>query len=377
VFDYAERRARLAERMRAEGVDLLFLGLSADLEYLTGAERGVPNFGESSYAHGWVAGGFFRPDRDPVFVLPRMARWFELGAWDPPGELVVVNETDDGPAIFERVVRGLGSPQSVGVGNRVWAEAVLHLGQAVGFDTLRTGSPLVNELRRVKSAEELTAMSRAVETVEKTMAAVTSKVQPRVTMAELNEEVEHQLLAHGSRTPSFATHTFTGMDEDSLDATRETARVPMPEGTSVMFDFGGVVDGYCSDFGRTIYCGEPPDDVREVYEIMLAAQEAGRAAAVPGALAREVNAACRAPIEQAGLGEHFRHRMGHGIGMDVHEKPFISAEDETPLEIGMTFTDEPSIIIPGRFSVRIEDIVVCETGGGRKLGSYPVELVST
>jgi len=377
VFDYEARRQRLAERMRAEGVDLLFLGLSADLEYLSGAERGIPNFGESSYAHGWVAGGFFRPDGDPVFVLPRMARWFELGSWDPPGELVVVNETDDGPAIFERVVRGLGSPSSVGVGNRVWAEAVIHLGRAVGFDKLRTGSPLVNELRRVKSAEELAAMSRAIETVEKTMAAVTSKVQPGVTMAELNEEVEHHLLAHGSRTPSFATHTFTGMDEESLDATRETAHVPMPEGTSVMFDFGGVVDGYCSDFGRTIYCGEPPDDVREVYEIMLAAQEAGRAAAVPGALAREVNATCRAPIEEAGFGEHFRHRMGHGIGMDVHEKPFISDEDDTPLEPGMTFTDEPSIIIPGRFSVRIEDIVVCEPGGGRKLGSYPVDLVST
>jgi Xaa-Pro aminopeptidase len=206
---------------------------------------------------------------------------------------------------------------------------------------------------------------------------VTPKVVPGVTMAELNEEVEHQLLAHASRTPSFATHTFTGMDADSLDATRETAHEPLRENTAVMFDFGGVVDGYCSDFGRTIYCGEPPDDVREVYEIMLAAQEAGRAASVPGALARDVNAACRAPIEEAGLGEYFGHRMGHGIGMDVHEKPFISPEDETPLEPGMTFTDEPSIIIPGRFSVRIEDIVVCEESGGRKLGSYPIGLVST
>ena len=90
---------------------------------------------------------------------------------------------------------------------------------------------------------------------------------------------------------------------------------------------------------------------------MLAAQEAGRAAAVPGALAREVNAACRAPIEEAGLGEHFRHRMGHGIGLDVHEQPFISVEDDTPLEAGMTFTDEPSILWPGHFGVRIEDIV--------------------
>ena len=88
-----------------------------------------------------------------------------------------------------------------------------------------------------------------------------------------------------------------------------------------------------------------------------------------------MNVACRRPIEEAGLGEHFRHRMGHGIGMDVHERPFISPEEETPLEPGMTFTDEPSIIIPGRYSLRIEDILVCEESGGRKLGSYPPDLV--
>jgi len=110
--------------------------------------------------------------------------------------------------------------------------------------------------------------------------------------------------------------------------------------------------------------------------VVLAAQEAGRAAATAGTPACEVNAACRRPIEEAGLGEHFRHRMGHGIGMDVHERPFISTEDDTLLAAGMTFTDEPSIIIPGRYSLRIEDIVVCEEGGGRILGSYPAALVA-
>ena len=377
MFDYATRRKRLAERLEAEGIDLLFLGLSADLEYLSGAERGIPSFGEVAYAHGWAAGGFFPRDGEPVFVLPRMARRFELAEWEPPGELVVIGETDDGPAIFAKLARSLGSPSRVAVGDRVWAEAVLNLGQVYGFETLAPGSRLVNELRRVKSQEELDTMARAVTAAEQTMAAVTPKVAPGVTMAELNEEVEHQLLVHGSRTTSFGTHTFTGHDPDSLDATRETAHEPLREGTAVLFDFGGVVDGYCSDFGRTIYCGEPPDDVREAYKILLAAQEAGRAAAVPGALARDVNAACRAPIEDAGLGDAFGHRMGHGIGMDVHEQPFISPEDATPLEPGMTFTDEPSILIPGRFGMRIEDIVVCAEGGARKLGSYPADLVAT
>ncbi|MDX6411340.1 MAG: hypothetical protein QOE91_856 [Gaiellaceae bacterium] len=377
MFDYAARRQKLDERMDAEGVDLLFLTQSADLEYLTGVERDIPNFGEASYAHGWAAGAFFRPGAEPVFVFPRMFVAFHLRDQLPAGEVVTVNETDDGPAIFERVARGLGSPKSVAIGDRVWAETTLHLAHAFGADRLRTGSALVNELRRIKTPEEIAAMERAIRTVEVTMAAVTPLVRPGVTMAELVEATEHELRKAGSRCPSFATHHFTGIGDGALDSSTVTAHTPMAENTSVMFDFGGVVDGYCSDFGRTIYCGEPPEDYRETYEIMLAAQEAGRAAASAGTTAAEVNAACRAPIEEAGLGEYFRHRMGHGIGMDVHERPFISTEDETPLQPGMTFTDEPSIIIPGRYSVRIEDIVVCEEAGGRKLGSYPPGLVTT
>jgi Xaa-Pro aminopeptidase len=375
VFDYAERQRRLAERMDAEGVDVLFLAPSADLEYLTGVERQIPNFGEASYPSGWVTGAFFVPGSEPVFLFPRMFVAFDLRE-QPRGELVVVNETDDGFAIFERVAKGLGAAGTVAVGDRVWAETTLNLTRIYGAERLRTGSALVNELRRVKTAEELEAMQRAIATVEQAMAAVTPLVVPGATMAGLAEGVEHELRAAGSRTPSFATHIFTGLDETDLDSHTSTAHDPLAEGTSVMFDFGGVVDGYCSDFGRTIYCGEPPDDYRDVYEIMLAAQESGRAAAAAGTRASEVNAACRRPIEEAGLGEHFRHRMGHGIGMDVHERPFISTEDETPLQAGMTFTDEPSIIIPGRFSVRIEDIVVCEEGGGRTLNAYPAALVA-
>jgi Xaa-Pro aminopeptidase len=375
MFDYRERRRRLGERMQAEGVDVLFLAPSADLEYLTGVERQIPNFGEASYAHGWVTGAFFRGGTDPVFVLPRMFAAFDLRE-DPDGEVVVVSETDDGPAVFERVARGLGPAETVAVGDRVWAETTINLGRIFGPERLRPGSSLVNELRRVKTAEELEAMQRAIATVEQAMAAVAPLVAPGVTMADLAEAVEHELRVAGSRCPSFTTHIFTGIGADDLDSGTGTARRPLPEGTSVMFDFGGVVDGYCSDFGRTIYCGVPPADYLEIYDVMLAAQEAGRAAVSAGTPAREVNDACRKPIEDAGLGEHFRHRMGHGIGMDVHERPFISPEDPTPLQVGMTFTDEPSIIIPGRFSLRIEDIVVCGEGGGRRLNAYPAALVA-
>jgi Xaa-Pro aminopeptidase len=374
VFDYAARQRRLSERLERQGLDALFLAPSADLEYLTGVERQLPIFGEVNYAHGWVTGAFFRPGHDPIFLFPRMFAAFDLRE-EPQGEVVVVSETDDGAAIFEEIAKRVGGSGGVAVGDRVWAETTLQLGRTLGFDRLRAGTRIVNELRRTKDADELAAMGRAIATVEQAMAAVAPLVAPGVSMLELAEAVEHELLAAGSRTPSFPTHIFTGLDADSFDSHSQTGRNPIPEGTSVMFDFGGVVDGYCSDFGRTVYCGDPPRDFLDGYAAMLAAYEAGKAAARTGARAQEVNAACRAPIEEAGLGEHFRHRMGHGIGKDVHERPFLSPEDETPLERSMTFTDEPSLIVPGRWSLRIENIIVVEDEGGRNLNSFSDELI--
>ena len=359
--------------MREAGIELVFLPPSSDLEYLTGVERAIPTFGQSQYAHGWVAGAFIRPGRDPVFVLPRMMTLFDL-AGELPGECVVVGERDDGPALFERAARGLGGAGTLGVGDRTWAETVIHLLDALSPAQVVPASALVNALRRTKSPQELAVMARACGVADATMAAVAPKVVAGATMLDLAEEVDHLMRLHGSRVPSFTTHVFTGFGDgkSSADATRTA---PLEEGDVVMFDFGAVVDGYCSDFGRTVCVGEPEPDVREAYELVLAAQEAGRAALRPGVVASEVNRICREPIEAAGHGPSFRHRMGHGIGLDVHERPFVSEEEETPLEAGMTFTDEPSILVDGRFGVRIEDVVVCEADGGRKLSVFAPDLI--
>jgi Xaa-Pro aminopeptidase len=285
-----------------------------------------------------------------------------------------VSERDDGPGLFEQAARGLGSTTTLAVGNRVWGETVIHLQEAVSPERLVTGSSLVNELRRTKSPAELDLMERACGVCDATMATVAPKVQPGATMLDLVEEVEHEMRVNGSRVPSFTTHVFTGFGEGKSSAD-ETRTVPVEEGDVVMFDFGAVVDGYCSDFGRTVCVGEPDADVREAHALVLAAQEAGRAALRPGVPASDVNRACREPIEAAGYGPSFKHRMGHGIGLDVHERPFVSDEDDTPLEAGMTFTDEPSILVDGRFGVRTEDVVVCEPGGGRKLNRFPPDLI--
>jgi Xaa-Pro dipeptidase len=363
--EYAARRERLGVLLEARGIEAMFVPPSADLEYLTGMQRDIPPFGNISYAHGWVAGAFVAPGRDPQFVLPRMVVDFHLGGVAPDGA-VVVHEHADGRALFDQATRSLGSPGRVAIGARAWAETAIELQRALPGIELVEGSSIVNELRRVKSLAELELMSRACALVHEAMSATEPRVQPGVTMSELLEEVEHQLRIRGSRTPSFPTHIFT-WGEQPLDTGDATAGEPLTDGDPVLFDFGAVVEGYCSDFGRTIVCGEPPAGYAESHEALLAAQEAGRAAAVPGALAREVNAACRAPIEEAGLDEGFRHRMGHGIGLDVHEPPFLSVEDETTLENGMTFTDEPSILVDGRLGMRVEDIIVVADAGGEFL----------
>jgi Xaa-Pro aminopeptidase len=254
--EYASRRDRLGALLEERGVDALFVAPSSDLEYLTGIERDLPSFGNISYAHGWVAGAFLAPGREPVYVLPRMVVDFHLDGVAPPGAHVV-KEAGDGRASFAEAVRSLGELRLIALGQRVWAETVIELRQVVPGADLSEGSSLVNELRRVKSEAELKLMAHACEIARGVMDAVTPHVVPGVSMTTLVEDVEHQLRVRGSRCPSFPTHIFT-WGERRLDSGGPTKLDPLQEGEVVLFDFGGVVDGYCSDFGRTIPCGEPP-----------------------------------------------------------------------------------------------------------------------
>jgi Xaa-Pro aminopeptidase len=374
TFDFAGRRARVADRMTAAGVELLFLPISGDLEYLTGLARRVPSFGNISYRHGWVAGAFLRPGKDPVVILPRMITEFDLSG-ERPAELVTVTETDDGDAIFARVARQMGKVESLAIGARTWGETVIHLLRSLNGPRLSSADPLINPLRRIKSAEELERMTAAARIVDEVMAAITPKVLPGVTELDLASEINLQMSRRGSRVESFDTGVFSIGPQDERDADIRLTTQPIREGTAVSFDFGAVVDGYCSDFGRTIFVGSPDPEFRRAYDLVIGAQAEGIKAARAGATAAQVDRATRTVIEEGGYGKWFRHRTGHCIGLDVHELPFISEEDQTPLEPGMTFTIEPSIFWPGHVGARIEDVIVCEPSGGRKLNRCPEALV--
>jgi Xaa-Pro aminopeptidase len=374
VTAYQNRQRLLHERMEQRGVDLVFVPPSGDLEYLTGMLRRVPTFGNVGYAHHWVAGAFFAPGHQPLFVLPRMITEFDL-AEGAPGEVLTVAETDDPREAMAKALSRFGDPHTVALGNRTWAQAVLELQAALPSAAFTGAEELINPLRRIKTAADLATLTRACELVDGAMAAVTPHVVPGVTELELAEEVNHFLATHGSRTVSFDTAVWSMGPGDRRDATVRLSTNAVRPGTGVSFDFGAVVDGFCSDFGRTIFVGDPDPEYLTVYPLVIAAQAAGIAAVRPGVTAAEVHAATRAVIVEGGYGDWFRHRTGHCIGMDVHELPYISEEDHTPLADGMTFTIEPSVFWPGRVGARIEDVILCEATSGRNLNRHPNAMV--
>jgi len=371
---YKGRQVELSRRMQTEGVDLFFCPPSADLEYLTGTQRRKPTFGNVSYTHGWVCGAFFRPNHDPLFVLPRMVAEFDMphGAM---GEVVIISETDDGTGMFEKILKGFGSLKSVAVEERTWADTTLRIANYSGAK-VQNGSFLTNPMRRVKTTDEIELIKDACRLADLSMGEITKSVSDGITERELSEELDHLLHLEGSRGVSFDTAVWAmGASTDRGANDRERSSV-IPSGSSLLFDFGAIMNGYCSDFGRTLAVGKSDSELAEVYDIVIESAAAGLSAVKPGASARDVDRATRKVIEDAGYGDKFRHRTGHCIGLDVHEHPFISEEDDTPLEVGMTFTIEPSIFWPGRVGARIEDIIVVTENGGEKLNDYSESFVT-
>ena len=376
MFDYSERRNKLYALMEQQGVDLVFLPKhSADLDYLTGSERRVTTFGNVAYTHHWVAGAFIHPKHQPKFVLPRMIVEFD----SPAGvdqDTTVVSEQDDAYARFRKVTESFGHVKKIAVSARTWSETTLHIMRAFPDAVVVNAEDLVNPLRRIKSVEELELMTQACHLVDNVLERVQSKVILGVTELDLKSEVNFQMNETGSKTESFDTAVWSMGTGNERDASDRLTSNPLMRDMGVSFDFGSVINGYCSDFGRTIYVGDPSKEYEFVYDLVMEAQAAGLAAVRPGALASDVHNATRKVIVDGGYGKWFRHRTCHGIGLDVHEFPFISEEDDTPLEVGMTFTIEPSVFWPGRVGVRVEDIIVVEPDGGRKINQFPTTLVA-
>lgn len=232
---------------------------------------------------------------------------------------------------------------------------------------------LIPGLRAAKDGEELARMRRSQAIADRVFRNILDFIRPGMTEREVAARIVYELMLLGAERPSFDPIVAAGANGSMPHAVpRDTV---IGDGMFVTMDFGGVYHGYCSDMTRTIAVGQPTDEMRRVYDTVLEAQLAGLAAAKAGVPGSQVDEAARTVIEQAGYGEYFGHALGHSLGLEIHESPNFSPAEQRIMPIGAVVSCEPGIYLPGRFGVRIEDVVILNANGCENITNSPKELI--
>ena len=232
---------------------------------------------------------------------------------------------------------------------------------------------LVNSLRAAKDEEEIALMRKAQEITDRAFDEILKFIQPGMTEQEIAAKLQYDMLRFGAEKMSFDPIVVSGPN-GSLPHGVPSEKV-IQAGEFVTMDFGCVYRGYCSDMTRTVAVGSVTDEMRRVYDTVLAAQLAGIAAAKAGATGRAVDGAARDVIEQAGYGPYFGHSFGHGVGVEIHEGPNATPSNDKPLPAGAVISAEPGIYLPGRLGVRIEDVLYLTEDGCQNLTLAPKDLL--
>ena len=356
---YTSRLRQAAQAAEEAGLAGLAVTPSADLVYLTG--YAPPPLERLTLLVVGVG-------RDPVMLVPALER--PAAASCPVGDRLEIVGWTDGEDPYERAATLLGSGRFA-ITDSAWASHLLGLQRTAGGCSFVPTSAAVPLLRAVKDAGELELLRRVAHAADRAFVDVLALRFEGRSERELAEELAAALTRHGHDEVGF---TIVGSGPNGASPHHEPGARPIEAGEAVVLDFGGRMNGYCSDITRTVVVGEPDAQVREIYEVVRAAQQAAFEAVAPDVPAERVDAAARAVIAAAGYGDQFIHRTGHGIGLEVHEPPYIVAGNAMPLRSGMTFSIEPGIYLSGRFGVRIEDIVAVTDGGAVRLNEATREL---
>jgi len=310
-------------------------------------------------------------DGDPTLVLPRLEEPLAIHELDDLADALGVvpwDETDD-PI---RLVQGLlGAVRRVGIQDQMWARFALRLGAALDPAELVAAGPSMGALRGVKSPEEIERLRAAAAAADEAMRAITEERLSGRSEAEVSRRIRDLLLDAGHDDAGFAI-VASGPNAASPHHTAGDRNIGA--GDAIVLDIGGSRDGYASDTSRTAFVGEPPAEFAALYAVLRDAQRAACEAVRPGVAASAIDAAARDIIDEAGYGEAFLHRTGHGIGLETHEEPYIVASNPEPLVAGNAFSVEPGIYIRDTWGARIEDIVVCTADGGERLNLTSTEL---
>lgn len=357
---YAERIKRAQAEMKREGIDVLLVGPSSDLVYLIGYDAHL-----SERLNLLIV----RQTGKPELVVPVLESFLALPA-EPNVTLRRWEETESPSELAAKVigdVKGL----TLGVSDQLWSTFLLKLQKAMPEAGWTSGQPVLAHLRVTKDQSELDNLFE---------------------VARLTDEAWHEFIESGQisgLTEAQAMERLSGMMEkrglgrafgicasgpNSASPHHHTGDRVIEQGDAVVFDWGGTLNGYHSDVTRTVYIGTPTAEYRKVYNTVREANQAALDAVKPGVPAESIDKAARDVITKAGYGEAFLHRVGHGLGMDVHEEPYLVGGNKTPLEVGMVFSDEPGIYLTGNFGVRIEDSVVVTENGGKRLNEASREI---
>jgi Xaa-Pro aminopeptidase len=359
---YLDRLARVRSAMADQGLDALLLSVGHDLPYLTGyhampLERltmlVVPR------------------DADASLIIPRL----EAPRVEPqPGvfELVAWNETDDPVALAASMVPGA---KRVAVGDQMWARFLVDLLPLLPGVEFRRAVDVVGPLRMTKDRAEIDALAAAGAAVDRIAGELQRGEIPLVgrTEAEVSAHLSRRIVEEGHETVNFA---IVAAGENAASPHHHPGDRVIAEDEIVLCDFGGTMSGYCSDTTRCVVTGDIPAEIDEAYAVLREAQRVGVEAGVIGTPCQDVDRATRAVIDEAGYGRYFIHRTGHGIGMEEHEDPYIVEGNTMPLQAGHAFSIEPGIYVPGKWGMRLEDIVVATDDGPRSLNRSDHSLLS-
>jgi len=359
MSDIYKNRVARAQRFMVElGYELMILFPSSNMRYLSGfydepGERMlfliIPEEGE------------------PQFLVPEL---YEKQVRDAsPFEKVLVWSDSEGPFRLLADALKVYSSERVNVliDDGMWAVFFLMLREALPEANFSLASRVMKSLRMIKTQDEVSFLRRAGAIADEAYREILGLRIYGMSELELASRIEEAMRKGGAERVAFETLVASGPNS-ALPHHRAGLR-KIRQGDVVILDYGCRVGGYCSDITRTVVCGKATEEVKKVYEVVRRAQERGVKAVKKGAEAQEIDRAARSEIDGAGYREYFIHRTGHGIGIDVHEEPYIVEGNSLLLDEGMAFSVEPGIYIPGHFGVRIEDIVVVGLDGAERMNN--------
>lgn len=363
--DVLTRRWRqVRRRIDAAGADGILLGGGADLKYLTDydampLERITALIGRTSSG-----------DQPPVLLVPEL----EQARVRPRPAIYAVQTWDDTTDAGRVIVSALPQRGTVLVSDDLWALHVLGLQRRLPELELLSLSDSLGGLRSIKSPQERDALAAVGSLADQVAAELQRGEIPLVgrTEAEIAEDIADRLVAVGHETVEFV---IVASGPNAASPHHHPGARIVRTGEIVLCDFGGRFNGYCSDTTRCVHTGPAPAEVHEAYEVLVEAQQAAVLSAQPGCPLAEVDRAARRVIGAAGYGDYFIHRVGHGIGTQVHEHPYVTELSTDPVQIGHAFSIEPGIYVPDRWGMRLEDIVVIEESGARRCNNSSRELV--